>query len=316
MDTALLDKSYFFRNLTAIGKPSSALPELISDQQAQAYDASRYNFYVQLLKTLMDPESKDIADKVFALESSNRVRQDMIRDSSAKVATALSSLTQTDDKTQQKQLPYDVKRTINDAIIRNPTMNGSVTLAGGNPEAKKEEPSLFSYYLDKLKDPSKQDEVYKEYKNDVMISPEYEKITFTDRLVFITMTFVIRGLSLFVVQWALNSFMVKNFNQALMLYIATYVGLFSLWVMLTNAADGVYLFKLMFYYVSVTPHGYGRIILHVLLQLMMLPIPSIINSNKTKDIPYTFEESRRIYKTIASFTLFMWLFTTLVAVKY
>ena len=154
------------------------------------------------------------------------------------------------------------------------------------------------------------------YNKDGIFSQDNEKITVTDRVIFIAMTFVWRGLALFVVQWALNSYMIKNFNQALMLYICTYIGLFLLWVLLTNAADGVFLFKMLFYYISISPHGYGRIAIHVLLQLLMLPIPSIINNNKTSDVPLSFEESRRIYRAISSFTLFMWLFTTLVAVKY
>lgn len=316
MDSALLDKNYFFRDLTAIGKPPASFSSFISDQQVHSFDPERYSFYMNILKGLMDPDTKGIVDTVLSIENNNEIERQDIQDRSREISNSLASLFAMDSKKFET-----AKHRINNALKNNPTLGKSVEFRGGS--GSDDEPkSYFAQQLAKYQELSQasnkdgQEDLLDNYNNDTLFSPDNERITATDRVIFIAMTFVWRGLALFVVQWALNSYMVRNFNQALMLYICTYLGLFLLWVILTNAADGIFLFKMLFYYISVSPHGYGRVGLHALLQLLMLPIPSIINNNKTSDIPFTFEESRRIYKAISSFTLFMWLFTTLVAVKY
>lgn len=397
MDTTLLDKHYFYRDLTAVGKPNTAISGIINDKQVQAFNSKRYNFYSQLLRGLTNPESKQLVEDVLALESSNRVRRDNVNTMSTDVAGSLASLYRTDkhafdtaianiNRSLQNNPVLEQKLSLNIpkregaqsgggdeekqpmaassplALLRNvfpkkakledtpgsgeakpsfkdrstslykrlfigPNENAKDVKPEANkageteptPEGKKVDKTFFAEKvaeLEKQKDnPVAQLEIINEYKNHAFLAPEKEQITMTDRTVFIAMTYVLRGLSMFVVQWALNSYMVKNFDQAFMLYIVTYLGLFLLWTFLTNAAGDIYLFRMLFYYVSVTPHGYGRIIVHVLLQLLLLPIPSIIN-NKKQQVPYSFEESRRIYAAISRFTMLMWLLGVLVAVKY
>lgn len=325
MDSTLLDRDYFFRDLTAIGKPRAGFSDIISDQSVQAFDSDRYSFYMHILKGLMDPDSKGIVDTVLSVGNMNEMQRQDIQDRSKEIANALSSL-----HSKYEEAKYEKAREeINRALEENPTINGVSFVnkklhGGGETSEKPKESTFFSELRDRLKKEDgtvkvtdeEKERILDEYNNHVTFSSDNEKITATDRVIFIAVTFVWRGLALFVVQWALNAYMIRNFNQALMLYIATYLGLFLLWVLLTNAADGIFLFKLLFYYVSVNPHGYGRILIHALLQLLMIPIPSIINNNKNAEVPFTFEESRRIFKAISSFTMFMWLFTSLVAVKY
>jgi hypothetical protein len=157
------------------------------------------------------------------------------------------------------------------------------------------------------------------YNNNPVTSNKSEELTITDRIVFIAATFVIRGLALFVVQWGVNTYMIRSFKSAFLLYIGAYIGIFVLWVLLTNASKNILFFRMMFYYVSTDPHGYMRILLHILLQLMFIPIPVIVQEkavmgNDETDI--SFEKRRNVITTVSNFTFFMWLLTTLVAVNY
>ena len=316
METVPLDKGYFFRDFTAVGKVQGALPELVNDKTAQSFNPKRYNFYTQLINGLTNPNTKGIVDTVLTLESNNRVRQENIKNMSKEIAKSLAIVHRNNEQGFEH-----VRQHIDKSLQKDPTLQGAVRFAaagGGDDDIPKS--SYYTEMLNKLRPPAitaaKPEKVLEEYEYNATKSPDNEKITWTDRVVFIAVTFVIRGLALFVVQWALNSYMIKTFEQAFLLYVGTYLGIFILWVLLTNASDEVFLFRLLFYYISTTPHGYGRILVHILIQLLMVPIPSIVQNRQQGTPPFTFEQARKMHAAISRLSMFMWLFGVLVAINY
>lgn len=157
------------------------------------------------------------------------------------------------------------------------------------------------------------------YDQDPITGPSTEAITSTDRVVFIAMTFVLRSISLFVIQWGLNTYMIRTFSSAFKLYLLTYVGLFVLWVMLVNAVEKDLVFRMLFYYVSVDPHGYGRIFFHLFILLIFLPIPLLVKTRTYQDQEeeeLTFERRRSIFHLLSMLTFFIWVISSAIASQY
>lgn len=310
-ETVPLEKSYFFRNFTTDGKITGVVPDLIGDKTARMFNKRRYNFYTQLINALTNPKTKDIVEKLFSLEFNNRSRQERVQNISKDIANSLAVLQYNSNDGEFEKHRDEINR----ELLNDPALQKAVQLVDPSTQQKGGgDPS--SYYSDMLDSADPATTVLNKYKYDATKSPDNEKITLTDRVVFIAVTFVIRGLSLFVVQWAFNSYMVTTFQQALFLYVGSYLGIFLLWVLLTNAADNVFLFRMLFYYISTTPHGYGRIIVHILIHLLLLPIPSIVDNTQNGAPPFTFEQGRKMYTAVARLSMFLWLFGVVVAMNY
>lgn len=153
--------------------------------------------------------------------------------------------------------------------------------------------------------------------SDPILSPSNEALTATDRIIFIAMTFVLRAVALYIVEWAVNTYMVKSFQNAFKLYLICYLSLFTLWVVMVNSSNKLFL-KMLFYYISTDPHGLGRILVHVFIQLMILPVPLIV---KTKGFEYTqeeytYEQRRKTMSILNNFTFFIWAITSIIATQY
>lgn len=161
------------------------------------------------------------------------------------------------------------------------------------------------------------------YLNDPVVSPENMKIKANDRIIFIAGTFVLRSIALFTVQWGINAYLVRDFKRAFLLYVGTYICLFLLWVILANSQREIKFFRLLFFYLCIEPHGLGRIVVHVLIQLLLIPVPfvvrdptSTVNTDRESATPLTVEERQDIMRTIGNFTFIIWILTSFIAVSY
>jgi hypothetical protein len=156
------------------------------------------------------------------------------------------------------------------------------------------------------------------YNEDPIIGPSTEDISTTDRVIFIAMTFALRAITLFVIQWGLNTYMIRSFEQAFRLYFLVYVSLFFLWVLLVNTVEKDLVFRMMFYYVSVDPHGYGRMLAHFAVHIVFLPIPLLVKTKEQDPTSeeFTFEKRRSIFRLLSMLTFFMWIITSAIAFQY
>jgi hypothetical protein len=208
-----------------------------------------------------------------------------------------------------------VAKRINKAITGNILLEGYQLTTGG------------SYFSDKLqqlqtaKNTKEVEDVIDEVDTHPIYSEQFEKVSVTDRIIFIAVTFVIRGLVLFLVDWGIHSHMIGTFQRAFIIYMFAYVCIFVIWAMLVNAGeDGDNLFfRMMFYYVNWHNNGFGRIIAHLAVQLFLLPIPFIVkerNLGSTGKPVLSYEERRAMYRTLSNFTFFIWILTSIIALRY
>ena len=141
-----------------------------------------------------------------------------------------------------------------------------------------------------------------------------------DRVIFISTTFVLRGLTLFLLDWGINSYFVDNFTKAFYMYIIIYTLLTLVIVLLANVnSTGGFSanFKLFFYYLNVDNNGPGRIIVHLVMQWLLLPIMFVIKTNNTDmNNALSYEEKRKVYRVISNLTMFFWALTSVIALRY
>ncbi len=329
-----LGLNYYVRDLTSVGAPKTDwLHAFASDEQVYALNPDRYYFYLQLLDGLRN-QSNNLVDTVLSIETKNRVAQQRIKDRSKSFAEAMKYLFTVDprkslgdlnqsDYTADASNPEQIIQGVNRMLKGNPATATTKLQSGGGEK--------YSKLLENLQDAYKEgynptlngekkpviEEVVAKMKYDPVLSLENEVITATDRIIFIATTFVIRTLALFIVEWGLNNFMVRTFQGAFNLYMGSYIAIFMLWVMLTNASKKDLFFRMLFYYVSTSPHGYTRVVLHILVQLMFIPIPLLVKNKNVNDIndDYSLAQRRSILRTTSSFTMFTWLLTSVIAIR-
>lgn len=183
---------------------------------------------------------------------------------------------------------------------------------GGGPD---------SYYqginsdLDK-KSPGEKRRIFQKVETDPIFSPDNMSVTNTDRVIFIAMTFALRGITLFLIEWGIHSRMINTFENAFLLYFVLYLSLFIMWVVLVNANPNDIFFHSMFYYVNMdVKKAFVRCTVHCAAQLLVLPLPFVLRDQTTSKEALTFEERRAIISMLQRFTFFIWILTSVIAIR-
>jgi hypothetical protein len=187
---------------------------------------------------------------------------------------------------------------------------------------------------DKIKARKLQD-IISEIEDNDMTSIKSLELTKEDRLVFIGITFMIRLLILTIIDWSMTTNFVINFFQAYMLYIGLYFVFVLLFVVIVNLTYNLSIYKLYidkhnlftslagslyyFYLVPGNMLGSGmRILIHLGLIFFMTMISLFIsyNGSYTEDeINYNYAEKKQIKRQLNNFTLVLWIFTSILAMK-
>jgi hypothetical protein len=163
-----------------------------------------------------------------------------------------------------------------------------------------------------------EDDVLLEYENNALYNPDLDKVTFTDKLVFIGMTFALRAITLVLLNSAIHSQYVKTFTQAFSYYFGIYTLLFLIWVMIVNLRKEDYIPGLLFYYVNANYDVlvWKRVIIHIVIQALVLPLPILLTPRFAKTAETdTFEKRESMYNTLTFFTFVIWIITSLAALK-
>lgn len=157
------------------------------------------------------------------------------------------------------------------------------------------------------------------------------KISREDRLIFIITTFVIRYMTINLVQWCIDINFIKDFYQGFVLYAIIYCAFFWLIVMFVNVntlpvatymhlKSNIGSIRSLFYYFYMETNGITRLLTHTAIIIIMLLIPFIVNIGYKKDtdkpefLPY--EDKKKLIKTLSLLTIFLWILTTIVAIKF
>ena len=205
----------------------------------------------------------------------------------------------------------------------NPLTKDKHFVGGVAPDEKEDAASFFKTEVDEYVkaqgDKPEQTKVANHVENHPFFSPQNADISMMDRIVFIAITYIFRLMTLFLVDWALNSRMVATFEQAFFMYTLTYILLFTICVLLVNVGnmedDENMAFKLLFYYMNTEINGYARIAGHVIAQMSLIPIMLIVR-NKSLPLDDTFEQRRSIFRVLSNLTLFLWAMTSVLAIRF
>lgn len=202
--------------------------------------------------------------------------------------------------------------------LREKAISGPQTEATqGEPQPPR--PATLADTFNKDKIPDKDKAILKFY-DEPYYSPNNEAIHWSDRVVFIAITYVIRAVAIFMVEWALFSNYIITFQGAFAMYFGIYAIVFILMVYLTNSRRDDRIFKLAFFYMNTATSdgkGYLRNLLHGIIVAMLVPIPTVVREYREFTQPeiLTFTEKTQILNGIEKFTFYAWLLTSVVALN-
>lgn len=178
-------------------------------------------------------------------------------------------------------------------------------------------PTIFDPYLEKLKsdDENIKGDVDLAVDQDPYLSEDARAVSMEDRALFIAVSFMIRMITLFLVEWAIHTEMVADFKSAFMYYIGIYCLLIVFITFIVSSSSiGV---QVIFYYMNVNTHGYAWLGAHVFTILVLMPVLYVLKDN-TLVRPMnntTFEYKRSLSTSISNITFVIWLLTSLLALK-
>lgn len=176
-----------------------------------------------------------------------------------------------------------------------------------------------------------------EFENDPENTFNYLELTIEDRLVFIITTFFIRYLSLILIQWSVDINIIKSFEEGFFYYAVVYLAIFwfiVLFVNIDNTTKVDYMnfdnfmssIRSVFYYFYMGTNGITRLLVHSCIICVLLIVPIILNikkstyieeenKDKDKDI-ISYEDRKKLSKSLSLFTIFIWVLTSIIATKF
>jgi len=288
---------------TSAQRELPAASAAVAAQQGGALDFKQYF-------SKGDNKEQELIDNFYS--SNKESKKKLIKELKKKYT--LNNVTEEDDDTNFQDKENPMQKFINNYF----SANKKYKEADKNSDAKKitAEDNLKAEII----------KAVDEFDNDPMNSLDILAIKNDDRIVFIVITFIIRYITLLLVNWCVEIDIVRSFNQAFMLFSFIYIIIFWLIVMIINVnispeysgeASIIGKVQSVLYYFHFRINDIGRLLVHTLLIILLLIIPIIIkNDEKTYDDPLTYDDRMVLYKSLSLFTIFMWIFTSIVASKY
>ena len=174
-----------------------------------------------------------------------------------------------------------------------------------------------------------------EFENDPNNTFTYLELTIEDRLVFIITTFFIRYISLILIQWSVDINIIKSFEEGFFYYAVIYISIFwfiVLFVNIDNTTKVDYMnfdnfmnsIRSIFYYFYMGTNGITRLLVHSCIICVLLIVPIILNIKKKSDIEesenkdniISYDERKKLSKSLSLFTIFIWVLTSIIATKF
>lgn len=338
---------------------------ILNDRYLQNINPKRYNFYVKFVNGLANPVT---LDKFFVNTKEAKLYKQELDKKIAKLVELINKLNiNTTDSSKIKEnianiikdrynLSDDVSSKLQDIMKGG---DGTYLNKGNEPMqnfinvVNKELPQIQSKSIKSIDDLlitegektqkevainrpdliNKAKKIYNSYKDD--IHPNRMNIKLLDRIVFIITTFLIRFITLMIIQWGLDTNLINSFHGAFNYYCIVYLLLFAFITMFVNVIIAYPIIDLftnysiinipnLFYYFYIYANGSIRLFLHITFLLIILFIPYIIsvdkiNVNKNQkqiNISVDMDKKKKIYDTISLFSLIIWILTSIVALKF
>lgn len=159
--------------------------------------------------------------------------------------------------------------------------------------------------------------VRSKYMNHEFYSPNNEKVDWADKGIFVSITYIIRAISLFLTEWAIFTGYVTTFTGGFSFYFGMYACLYVLLLFVVNSYKDDMTFRLLFFYINTASEdgkGYLRVLLHFFALFALLPIPYLVKEYRTFSAPtvLNFEDKSKILNSIETFSLAVWGLTSLI----
>jgi hypothetical protein len=361
-----------FKDLLNASNPNTPILNLssfiLTDNFVRKFNPKRYNFYVKFVNGLSDPANlykflyttKDSkvynADMKAKLENINKSLKKLSEPDKDKVISSLKTVLKPlndsiDDKYNDLfEILKEKKVGGNDYYIKKQPMPMKLLLSevhevapmlGNVPPTNIDEIIKNSTNVDAVKDQTIKTEInvpkikgiYEKYKDIYKYSPDRLEITLIDRIIFISITFMIRFIALALIFWGLNSNLINNFKTAYIYYSCIYILFFIFITALVNVMYYYPIFELFsnisltnmpnfLYYFYIHFNGPYRLILHISIILILLVIPFVLElDKKTEDqtelnISFDFNQKEKILNSISYFSLGVFALTSIIALKF
>ena len=164
------------------------------------------------------------------------------------------------------------------------------------------------------------------------------ELTFEDRFVFIIVTFFIRYISLILVQWCVDINIIKSFEEGFIYYAVVYVAIFWFIILFINIDNGFKVdymnlsntmnsIRSLFYYFYMGTNGITRLIVHSCIIFILIIVPVILNIKKKNNYSeedeeekfeniISYEDRKKLTKSLSLFTIYLWILTSIIATKF
>ena len=312
-----------FKNLTSLGGPRTDLNTFIDNEQLYKLDPDRFNFYMQVLESVSNP-NPDVLTEVIRKENLTRYERERVDKKLKNIENYFENRKDNiEEEGESSSSMKDIQK-LNRKLALNPLTQEIVItdkgkkFEGGDISQLKKKLGLLE--LELTNDDKQNDKIVKKYTESPFYSPNNEKVNMTDRLIFVVLTYIIRSLALFLVEWGIYTGYITDFNQAFGLYFGMYASILFLTLFLTNGKKDDMIFRLLFFYINTQSddgRGVLRIIVHIFCILLLLPIPLVVREYrefKPKEI-LSFKEKSKLLNGIQTFSLYSWILTSVVAIN-
>ena len=315
-----------FKNLTSLGGPRTDLNTFIDNEQLYKLDPDRFNFYMQVLESVSNP-NPDVLTEVIRKENLTRYERERVDKKLKNIENYFENRKDNiEEEGESSSSMKDIQK-LKRKLALNPltqeiviTDKGKKFEGGDISQLKKKLGLEDGEKLQLTNDDKKNDKIVKKYTESPFYSPNNEKVNMTDRLIFVVLTYIIRSLALFLVEWGIYTGYITDFNQAFGLYFGMYASILFLTLFLTNGKKDDMIFRLLFFYINTQSddgRGVLRIIVHIFCILLLLPIPLVVREYrefKPKEI-LSFKEKSKLLNGIQTFSLYSWILTSVVAIN-
>lgn len=342
---------------------------LINDKSLKSINPKRYNFYIKFVNGLANPI---VLEKFFYKTKESKIYKEELNEKLAKFADLIRRIntsTTPDDANKIKEsivnvvknrynLSDDVTDKLKDLVSGGAEFlnKGEQPMQGFINEVNQRLPEITPKTIKSINDlivspTTNKDEtsskgvsrtemiteaekIYNTYRDE--INPNRMEIKLLDRVVFIITTFVIRIITLIIIQWGLDTNLINSFYKAFNYYCFIYLLIFAFITMFVNVVIAYPIVDLfstrsiinipnLFYYFYIYTNGSIRLLLHIVFILIILFIPYVISVDKFNlrqknkedvNISTDQEKKKKIYDTISLFSLIIWILTSIVALKF
>ena len=151
--------------------------------------------------------------------------------------------------------------------------------------------------------------------------PKEYKTSTTDVAIFCALTYIIRGISLYLVDWALSTAMISTLTETFFLYIVIYWIIFGLMCILINtnieSTNGGFAnpFKAIFFYLNTDINSSTRIWVHLLIQIILFPIIIFIHDGSEDPDKNSYKKQKSILFLVSNLSLLMWFLSSIIAFR-